>query len=359
MAQGLSRDKLLSICGISKHQFYYKQKVGRRGRRNSKKTIQFTDNKHVSVSNSVVVGAIKSMFNNDLVDYGYKRMTGALHLLGYQINHKKVYRLMKNNRLLQTVKPKVAKNYVQYRIVNPEAPLRLIEMDIKQVWVDGEHRKAFILTIIDVMTRTVIYWKADYHMKQAAVQKAWEFVIENYLEPLSLFSWELNIEIRSDNGPQFCAKKLRKFMIDNGLSQTFTHPYTPQENGHVESFHAIIGRALQGQEFEKLEDLNQWLNIFYVHYNFERVHGSTTLVPPVTFWHQWNKGNINRFVVDEEKRRVRYKLTQARYLIEPVKATGNMSQREVSSLILKGLDSPKNQAKTQLDGAVLTAQPAV
>jgi putative transposase len=207
MAQGLSRDKLLSICGISKHQFYYKQKVGRRGRRNSKKTIQFTDNKHVSVSNSVVVGAIKSMFNNDLVDYGYKRMTGALHLLGYQINHKKVYRLMKNNRLLQTVKPKVAKNYVQYRIVNPEAPLRLIEMDIKQVWVDGEHRKAFILTIIDVMTRTVIYWKADYHMKQAAVQKAWEFVIENYLEPLSLFSWELNIEIRSDNGPQFCAKK--------------------------------------------------------------------------------------------------------------------------------------------------------
>lgn len=56
-------------------------------------------------------------------------------------------------------------------------------------------------------------------------------------------AWEIDIEIRSDNDPQFCAKKLQDFLKENHFLQTFTHPYTPQENGHIESFHAIKKRA--------------------------------------------------------------------------------------------------------------------
>ena len=133
---------------------------------------------------------------------------------------------MKAAKLLQVKSDKSSKKYVKYRIVCPDGPLRLMEMDIKQVWLEGERRYAYILTILDVFTRVVLYWTVGYQMRQKQVQHAWEQVIDHYLQPLGLLAWELNIEIRSDNGPQFCAKKLRAFFKENYLMQTFTHPYT-------------------------------------------------------------------------------------------------------------------------------------
>jgi hypothetical protein len=35
------------------------------------------------------------------------------------------------------------------------------------------------------------------------------------------------------------APKDLEFFVENHLNQVFTHPYTTQENGHIESFHAI------------------------------------------------------------------------------------------------------------------------
>jgi len=336
LAQGLKRDCCLAICGISKNQFYYQSKGGKRGRKASTHTLQLVDNEWVERKNGEVVLSIKTLFKNPLVDYGYHRMTGALHLQGYQINHKKVYRLMKTANLLRPPKQRAAKNYVKYRILMPEGALRLMEMDIKQVWLGGANRYAYILTIIDVFSRVVLHWQAKLSIKQKQVREAWEQVIEQYLEPRGVLAWEGHIEIRSDNGPQFCAKDLRKFLKDNYFYQTFTHPYTPQENGHVESFHAILGDALRGKSFPQLSDLVAELEIFYPFYNYERIHGSMLLLPPMTFWEQWDKGNITRTVLDEKQRKVRFSLNVPRYQIKVVEPVGNASQREVLSLTLEG-----------------------
>ena len=53
------------------------------------------------------------------------------------------------------------------------------------------------------------------------------------------------IEVRNDNDPRFSAKMVQEFFLKNHLNQVFTQPYTPQENGHIESFHAILGRSLE------------------------------------------------------------------------------------------------------------------
>lgn len=131
-------------------------------------------------------------------------------------------------------------------------------------------------------------------------------------------AWEVNIEVRSDNGPQFCAKKIQDFLKENSLLQTFTHPYTPQENGHIESFHAILGRSLQGQYFENLEMLINSLKQFYDFYNFERIHGSTVKLPPVTFWKQWDLNHIHRQLLDEKKRKVKFSLKIEKQRVQKV-----------------------------------------
>ena len=159
MAQGLSRDKCLAICEISKNQFYHKPSGGKRGRKKSKNTNQLVDGQKIKQGNKDVKSFIKEAFENPQIDYGYHKMTGYLQLNGFYINHKKVYRLMKEARLLRAKPVYEAKNYVQYRIVCPQAPLRLMEVDIKQVWIHHQQRYAYVLTIIDVFTRVVLYWR--------------------------------------------------------------------------------------------------------------------------------------------------------------------------------------------------------
>lgn len=351
MAQGLKRDKCLNICGISKNQFYHKAKGGRRGRRRTRDTLQLVEEDVFRRGNGMVVEQIKQIFEEPLIDYGYRKMCAELQLRGWLINHKKVYRLMKQHCLLRPKPIREAKNYVKYRVVAPEAPLRLMEMDIKQVWLHTERRYAYILTIIDVFTRVVLYWTVGLQMRQSQVQYAWQQVIENYLQPLRLLAWEVNIEVRSDNGPQFCAKKLREFLQQNYLMQTFTHPYTPQENGHIESFHAILGNGLRGKAFDDLKMLEIELKVFYQFYNFERIHGSTVKLPPITFWQQWQQQNIEREVLDEKARKVRFKLKIKRQQISKVRLTGNESHREVLSLIFKGSMPDKIILVTHSDGA--------
>ena len=166
MAQGLTRDKALSICKISKNQFYYKLTSGKPGRRKSQHTDQLVGGAKIQQSNLFVTKFIKGVFDNPQIDYGHRKMTGHLQLSGFFINHKKVYRLMKQARLLRPKKIRKPKNYVKYRIVCPEGPLRLMEMDIKQIWLVSERRYAYILTVIDVFTRVVLNWSCGYHMRQ-------------------------------------------------------------------------------------------------------------------------------------------------------------------------------------------------
>ena len=345
MSLGLRRDVCLQICDLSKNQFYYKSSGKKRGKKKTRHTLQLVDGESVKRLNCWVIGDIRLILKEPNADYGYRKMTNDLQLLGWFINHKKVYRLMKSKHLLRPKPEREAKNYVKYRVISPLAPLRLLEQDIKQIWVEGQGRYAYVLTIIDVFTRFVLHYSVGFQMKQADVKRAWLGVIENWLQPLNILTWEVDIEVRNDNGPQFSAIKLQQFLKENAFAQTFTHPYTPQENGHVESFHAILGRNLQGKTFENLEELIVDLNEFYRFYNYRRIHNSVCHLPPALFWQQWNKDNVDRIVLDEKKRKIKFKLKVARQHLRKFEPAGNGNPREVLSVIFEGStpDKIKNE----------------
>lgn len=306
IGQGMRRDRALAIAAISKHQYYYRPNSSSKPGR---KPTQFTPKAEESIPNETVTSEMRSVKTDIDTDYGYHRMTTHLKLLGYMINHKKVYRLMKEADLLKDkIRASADKNYVRYRIVTPTGPLTVLEMDIKVVWVSEHRRSAYILTIIDTFTRAVLHWQLGYQMKQGQVRRAWQEVIENYLQPHDLLKKELHIEIRNDNGPQFAAKDLRKFLKENHLNQVFTHPYTPQENGHIESFHNILSTSLKKQVFWSLEDLEKRLLKFYHTYNYIRLHGSTAHLSPMVFWDCWQENLIERTELKGRKVRFRLKI---------------------------------------------------
>jgi len=291
----------LPILHISRHQYYYKPKGTRPGKTPTKTTDRLVDGKKVTETNEQVIDQVKKIKSDPDTDYGYRKMYFALMILGYYINHKKVYRLMKEHQMLKERHKPKEKNYVHYRIVVPEGPLEVLEMDIKYVWLVKERRHAFILTVIDTFTRFILHWKVGLWMKSSDVKQVWEEVIATHLQPADMLNKKIHIEIRNDNGPQFGSKMIQEFFKDNHLNQVFTHPYTPQENGHVESFHNILSNALGNQSYWNLDQLTTTLTIFYEKYNNTRLHGSIANLPPKLFWELWEKKMITREVKKHNK----------------------------------------------------------
>jgi transposase InsO family protein len=70
--------------------------------------------------------------------------------------------------------------------------------------------------------------------------------------------------LRRDNRKQFNCHLMAKFFRENKMHQVFTHPYTPEENGHVESFHAILTTALKKDRLIDLPDLKKRLRKFHM-----------------------------------------------------------------------------------------------
>jgi len=352
IALGVKRDPALAIAGITKHQYYYKPKKGKRGISASSHTLRYIDNKEIRVHNAEVVKQVQIINSEPDIDYGYQKMTTALNIIGFLINHKKVYRLMKESQLLRQKPKKAKRKFVKYRVVIPPEPLHLLEMDIKFVWIESARQHGYVLTVIDVFTRQVLGWVAAMNITQYSVKAIWEEIIINHLQPNDMLARGISIEVRNDNDKRFSAKLVQDFFKENYLHQVFTHPYTPQENGHIESFHAILGRSLDKYHFETIDDLDVHLHLFYDRYNNRRLHGSIANLPPNVFSNQWHQGNIIR-CVDTVKKKVKFKLIIP---YRKISISGNKSLSAASCLITDSLNGGQRSSKV---GDVTTLQPSV
>lgn len=307
MSQGLTRDVCLDIVGLTKNQFYYKLKGTASGPGASLTTTwrdPCTLIKYEVDNVDVVHKIVEIKLNPDHTNW-YRMIAVTLAILGYYINHKKVYRLMQKYVLLEPARKKTGRKFVKFRRIIPEGPLRIIEMDIKYLWIYGTRKYAFVLTILDTYTRYVLHWEVGYTMKSEQVERAWEFVIAQYMQPHKVALTDVQIEVRNDNGRQFNNKLMTRFFQENQIHQVFTHPYTPEENGHVESFHQILATALKRDQFLSLVQLEQRLETFYMIYNNERSHSGTKGVPPAMFWALHDMGRVELIPLDHRSAKIK------------------------------------------------------
>lgn len=311
MNKGLSRDTALSISGVTRHQLYYRPSLKRPGRKASEFTL-YKDNETqelLEVPNSKVVDEVIKIKRDPDQSNWYKLITYTLKVMGYYINHKKVYRLMRDYHLLEKAKRKTGRSFVKFRRVIPQGPLRVLEMDIKYVWIEDKARYGYILSVIDTFTRYVLHWQVGYSMREAQVKEAWDHIIVHYLQGANMLGRKICIEVRNDNGRQFSSTMIQQYFKDNYLNQVFTHPYTPEENAHIERFHRTLAESLKVECFKTLEDVEQRLRRFYTTYNNIRQHGSIAMLSPSMFWALYEDGQIT--LIKLSKKRVRFRLNIA------------------------------------------------
>lgn len=347
-AQGLKLAIALPIAKLSKAQYYHRPKQGKPGRIPSDNTLKMIHDQQKVVANVQVVEQIKQIQKDPDLNYGYRTMTKSLQMTGYSINHKKVYRLMKENSLLKDKRKITSKPYVKYRKVQPTQPLEVLEMDIKVVWIERDKRHAFALNIIDTFSRKWLYQCASFSIKAPQVEKAWEHIIAEHLQPNDCLNRPISIEVRNDNDKRFSAQMVQDFFKENHLNQVFTHPYTPQENGHIESFHGILSEHLKRFTFWSLDELEQNLILFQEKYNNQRLHGSIAHVCPNDFEQLWAQ-DLVQISSNLKHKTIRFKLKIPHHKVKQI--TGNHEPEGSLSPDFEPLDGVIKSKNIEMNGA--------
>ncbi len=87
--------------------------------------------------------------------------------------------------------------------------------------------------------------------------------------------------IRSDNGPEFVAEELRKWLATVGTGTLYIEPGSPWENGYCESFNGKLrDECLNGEIFYSLREAQVVIEKWRVVYNTLRPHSALGYRPP-------------------------------------------------------------------------------
>lgn len=207
--------------------------------------------------------------------YGYRRVTGLLHNAGWQVNHKRVERIWRQEGLKVPHKqPKRGRLWL-----NDGSCVRLRAEYPRHVWSydfvmsrthDG---KAFrTLNVIDEFTRECLAIRVARSLKGEDVQ---ECLTELFCQR------GVPAHIRSDNGSEFSNEQIRTWLNELAVKPLFIEPGSPWENGFIESFNGKFRDELLNREiFYTLKEAQIIIEQWRREYNQIRPHSSLNYRPP-------------------------------------------------------------------------------
>lgn len=292
VALGIKVADAVKIAGIKRSTYYYKSY----GKRKGKQPSMYTLKNGVMVPNEEVLKGILKNIDAEYHDYGYQTLTVLLKREGFLINKKKVYRLMKENHLLNpSVKKGIArkKTFTRYTVPPLEGPFRTIEADIKYVYIHQQDRNALLLSFLCTFCRLAPVWKLQYSIKSKDCANLVEVLINQPEVRKYIEDHQVKILIRTDNGSQFIARALAQTLESLGIAHEFIRPATPQQNAHIESFHSTVTSLVCNKNiFRDLEHAREVFKGFYHAYNETRVMKALLYYPPKKFLELWESGII-------------------------------------------------------------------
>jgi transposase InsO family protein len=136
----------------------------------------------------------------------------------------------------------------------------------------ADGRKFRTLNIIDEFTRECLAIKVNRKLgSQDVIEELFKLLIYRGIPE----------HIRSDNGSEFTAKMVRKWLNRLGVKTLFIDPGSPWENGYIESFNGKFRDELLNREiFTTLEEAKVLIEQWRKEYNQVRPHSSLGYWPP-------------------------------------------------------------------------------
>jgi len=207
--------------------------------------------------------------------YGYRTITSMLQLEGFVIGKDAVGRVWQQEGLQVPQKqPKRARLWLADGStirLRPEYKNHVWSYDFVSDQTYGG-KKFKILNIIDEYTRECL---VSHVARRIRSQDVILILADLFLKR------GIPKHIRSDNGPEFIAKKLVNWMKSLDIQPLFIEPGSPWENGYRESFNGKMRyELLNGELFYSLMEARIIIERWRVHYNTKRPHSALGGKPP-------------------------------------------------------------------------------
>ena len=207
--------------------------------------------------------------------YGYRRITALLRSAGWAVNAKRVQRIWRREGLKVPQKqPERGRLWL-----NDGSCVRLRAGWPNHVWSydfvgtrTHQGKKFRMLCLIDEFTREALAIPVKRKLNSTDV---WETLAD------VMIVRGTPDYIRSDNGPEFIALALRKWIADVATQTADIEPGSPWENGYCESFNSKLRDELLNLEvFSSRREAEVLIESWRHHFNTVRPHSSLGYVPP-------------------------------------------------------------------------------
>ena len=263
--RGLPLKRVLERLQIARSCFYYQQK------QKDKST-----DEHIRQRIRELAMAYKS--------YGYKKITVLLKAEGFKVNHKRVYRIWKEEGFNRYIFFKSKKRYKRREKEFKSTPATYAG----EIWAidfihdNLENGKPFrVFNVIDVYSRRAFEPIIDLSISGKRVTEHLEGLFSRYGAPRM---------IRRDDGREFQSKQFQALMVRWNIEQEVIPPGQPFNNGHIESFHNLLRRECLNREvfidiMEARDKIRRWIE----DYNTKRLHSALGYCVPIKIWEARNE----------------------------------------------------------------------
>jgi transposase InsO family protein len=218
--------------------------------------------------------------------YGRPRITAELRLRGWQVNPKRVYRLLREDNLLCVRKRRfvTTTDSRHGRKVYPNLARDLVLTGVDQLWradityIRLREEFVYLAVVLDAFSRRVIGWALDRTMED-------ELTLTALRMALCRRSAGPGLVHHSDRGSQYASLAYTDLLTSAGVAISMSRKGNPWDNAACESFMKTLKyeEALRN-EYRDLADARASIREFLEKvYNRKRLHSALGYVPPAEF----------------------------------------------------------------------------
>jgi putative transposase len=207
--------------------------------------------------------------------FGYRRLRAMLIREGMPANHKRVYRLYREEGLAMRIRQRRRIRW-NGAVTSPAAakPNKRWSMDFVSDCVSSG-TVIRLLTIVDDCTRECPAIEVDTSLGGLRVRRVLDRIASERGLPEAIVV---------DNGPEFRGRVLTAWSEERRVRLEFIQPGKPTQNAYIESFNGRLrDECLNANWFTSLSDARRKIETWRRDYNQQRPHSSLDYLPPAEF----------------------------------------------------------------------------
>jgi putative transposase len=219
--------------------------------------------------------------------YGWPRITRELGDRGWRVNHKRVYRIMREDNLLCLRRRKfvvVTTDSNHDRPVYPNLAREMAPTGINQLWVADityirlEREFVYLAVMLDAWSRRVIGWALDRTLEDELTMGALRRALDRRSPAPGLVH-------HSDRGVQYASGEYTGLLKAHHITISMSRKGNPYDNAFCESFMKTLKyEEVHRQEYRDLADARASIENFLERvYNQKRLHSALGYCAPAKF----------------------------------------------------------------------------